>query len=333
MPVLSLKDKIKNEWVSIPAIKGEKGEAGTGFLIERTYTSEADLLADTNPVTDGSMVAVIETSDTKVYIRSSSTVVNTTIGDLSGYKFFVNLNDIKVIKGERGEKGDNGYTPYVTEDKNNTNNIYKLNIENSDGIFTTPNLQGQSGDGSGDMLKSIYDPNNKGYDIYAHDIKDDTVTFTKANNRENIASGETIDNIMGKLSKLIDDLKTVSFSGNLTDLNGTISDLSGTLPLTKGGTGATTAKNARTNLGITNLTIISNTAPTDTTSLWLDTSLAKPALKYYNGSAWVKVTSDGGIYRGTTQPTDTDMLWINTSTGVTKYYNGSAWVNVASTWG
>lgn len=116
-------------------------------------------------------------------------------------------------------------------------------------------------------------------------------------------------------------------------MNSDFSNASTDLPVNKGGTGANTASGARTNLGITNLTIISTTAPSDVTALWLDKSLAKPTLKFYNGSAWIPITSDGGIYRGSSTPTDTNVLWINTSTGITKYHNGSSWVNTTSTWG
>ena len=47
-----------------------------------------------------------------------------------------------------------------------------------------------------------------------------TPTFSMAVSRENIASGETLATIMGKLMKYLNDLKTVSFSGNYSDLSG-----------------------------------------------------------------------------------------------------------------
>ncbi|WP_310603538.1 BppU family phage baseplate upper protein [Anaerosporobacter sp.] len=228
------------------------------------------------------------------------------------------------LKGDTGNVGARGFSPTVNEDKNNTNNIYKLNIVNEDGVFTTPNLKGQNG--TGDMSTSIYDPNNKGYDIFSHDIKDDVVSFVQALTRANISTGESVDVILGKISKVIADLNSIAFTG-------AVSDLSGIIPLTKGGTGASTASAARANLGIVNLTIFSTTSPSDTTALWLDKSLSKPTLKFYNGSSWIPITSDGGLYRGTSTPTDTNVLWINTSTGIAKYHNGSAWVNITSTWG
>lgn len=42
-------------------------------------------------------------------------------------------------------KGDNGFTPTIAENPDNTNDIYKLDITNEDGTFTTPNLKGTGG--------------------------------------------------------------------------------------------------------------------------------------------------------------------------------------------
>lgn len=47
---------------------------------------------------------------------------------------------------------------------------------------------------------------------------DQTPTFTEASTRNNIASGEKLSVIMGKIQKFFNDLKTVAFSGSYTDL-------------------------------------------------------------------------------------------------------------------
>jgi len=47
---------------------------------------------------------------------------------------------------------------------------------------------------------------------------DQTPTFTEASTRNNIASGEKLSVIMGKIAKFFNDLKTVAFSGSFTDL-------------------------------------------------------------------------------------------------------------------
>lgn len=42
-------------------------------------------------------------------------------------------------------KGDQGFSPTITENPDNTNEIYKLDVTNEDGTFTTPNLKGTGG--------------------------------------------------------------------------------------------------------------------------------------------------------------------------------------------
>ena len=48
---------------------------------------------------------------------------------------------------------------------------------------------------------------------------DQTPTFTQASTRNNIASGEKLSVILGKIQKFFNDLKTVAFSGSYTDLS------------------------------------------------------------------------------------------------------------------
>lgn len=52
---------------------------------------------------------------------------------------------VKGDKGDKGEKGDTGFSPTITENPDNTNEIYKLDVTNEDGTFTTPNLKGTGG--------------------------------------------------------------------------------------------------------------------------------------------------------------------------------------------
>lgn len=46
-----------------------------------------------------------------------------------------------------------------------------------------------------------------------------TPTFTEASTRVNIASGETLSTLFGKIKKFFTDLKTVAFTGSYTDLS------------------------------------------------------------------------------------------------------------------
>lgn len=91
----------------IQGIKGDKGDTGSAFAISKIYQTEVELLAETTPVSEGLMVAVVGTN-AKVYIRNSSTVADVSTGDLEGYKFILNLTEATVIKGDKGEKGERG---------------------------------------------------------------------------------------------------------------------------------------------------------------------------------------------------------------------------------
>ncbi|PFP29415.1 hypothetical protein COJ96_10955 [Bacillus sp. AFS073361] len=87
---------------------------------------------------------------------------------------------------------------------------------------------------------------------------------------------------------------------------------------------------------------VGNTAPTDTTKKWLDTSTNPARLKYWNGTTWVLATptlpyhvgADEAIYKQTTAPAHSDgRLWMNTSVTPNILYrsNGTAWIKVTPT--
>lgn len=59
-----------------------------------------------------------------------------------------NLIDAGAIPTIKGDKGDDGFSPSITENEDNNENVYKLDIETKDGTITTPNLKGS---GSGDL--------------------------------------------------------------------------------------------------------------------------------------------------------------------------------------
>lgn len=67
----------------------------------------------------------------------------------------------------------------------------------------------------------------------------------------------------------------------------------GTLPISCGGTGATTAEQLRANLGLTNAGfVVQSSAPSSTNILWIDTT--NGTLKYYNGSNWIPIVGTYG---------------------------------------
>lgn len=54
------------------------------------------------------------------------------------------------VKYGGGGDGKDGFSPIIAENENNTSDIYKLDITDKNGTFTTPNLKGGSGSG-GDL--------------------------------------------------------------------------------------------------------------------------------------------------------------------------------------
>lgn len=87
----------------------------------------------------------------------------TGVSDKGNGKFTLLFSDgsesdpIQTLKGEKGLKGDAGFSPTITENADNTDKIYKLDIETVDGKFTTPNLKGadgQSGTGGSSTLSA-----------------------------------------------------------------------------------------------------------------------------------------------------------------------------------
>lgn len=58
--------------------------------------------------------------------------------------------EVLKVKGDKGDAGKDAVSPTITENENNTDTIYKLDVTTVDGTFTTPNLRGKDGkNGSG----------------------------------------------------------------------------------------------------------------------------------------------------------------------------------------
>ena len=192
----------------------------------------------------------------------------------------LNLVLEKGDKGEPGEKGATGATGSQGEqgiqgpqgnpgaDAPTITGItirqsdYHLIVTMSDGTsYDAGYCRGASGAGTGDMLASVYDPQNKHQDIFAYvdnAIKDVKVTtdatptqgsanpvqsggvysalankldktgdgsnvtaaFTAASTRINIATGEKLSVLLGKIAKWLGDLKALAFKDKVakTDL-------------------------------------------------------------------------------------------------------------------
>ena len=175
------------------------------------------------------------------------------------------------IQGEQGKQGIQGETGPQGNPGADAPTITGITIRQSDYhlIVTLSNgtsydagyCRGASGAGTGDMLASVYDPNNKHQDIFAYvdnAIKDVKVTtdatptqgstnpvqsggvysalanklgktgdgsnvtaaFTAASTRINIATGEKLSVLLGKIAKWLGDLKALAFKDKVakTDL-------------------------------------------------------------------------------------------------------------------
>lgn len=56
-----------------------------------------------------------------------------------------------------GVNGQDGFSPYISENADNTSSVYKLDVTNKDGFFTTPNLLSGSGAGTGNVYSEDID--------------------------------------------------------------------------------------------------------------------------------------------------------------------------------
>lgn len=155
---------------------------------------------------------------------------------------------------KQGDKGDNA--PTITGITIRQSD-YHMIVSLSDGTsYDAGYCRGASGAGTGDMLASVYDPNNKHQDIFAYvdnAIKDAkvttdatptqgsanpvqsggvysalanklgktgdgsnvTVAFTKASSRINVATGERLSILFGKIAKWLSDLGTLAFKSSV----------------------------------------------------------------------------------------------------------------------
>ena len=86
-------------------------------------------------------------------------------------------------------------------------------IEEGAEVNKVASVQGRTGDVT--ITKSDLDLDN----VENVSTNEQTPTFTEASTRVNIASGETLSTLFGKIKKFFTDLKTVAFTGSYTDLS------------------------------------------------------------------------------------------------------------------
>lgn len=167
------------------------------------------------------------------------------------------------VQGEQGETGTGIQSIALTKGNHapGTSDTYTITLTDGN-TFNFLVYNGANGTGAGDMLASVYDPNNKHQDIFAYvdnAIKDVKVTtdatptqgstnpvqsggvysalvnkldktgdgsnvtaaFTAAETRTNIATGEKLSILLGKIAKWLGDLKALAFKDKVakTDLS------------------------------------------------------------------------------------------------------------------
>lgn len=161
------------------------------------------------------------------------------------------------IRGEIGPQGSPGADAPTITGITIRQSDYHLIVTLSNGTsYDAGYCRGQAGAGTGDMLASVYDPNNKHQDIFAYvdnaikDVKvttdatptqgsanpvqsggvysalankldktgggsNVTVAFTAATTRSNIATGEKLSVLFGKIAKWFADLGSLAFKSKV----------------------------------------------------------------------------------------------------------------------
>lgn len=123
---------------------------GGGAVVGKNVT-----ISSITPINGGNRITFSYTLDNGTAKTSTLDVMNGVNGaDGKDGKAFTyddfteeQLEALKV-KGDKGDPGKDAVSPTITENENNTDKIYKLNVTTADGTFTTPNLKGKDGSGS-----------------------------------------------------------------------------------------------------------------------------------------------------------------------------------------
>ena len=135
---------------------------------------------------------------------------------------------------KQGDKGDNAPTiTGITIRQSDYHMIVSLSNGTS---YDAGYCRGASGSGTGDMQASVYDPQGKRVDIFKFvtdeiakvqppdisgkldktgDGSNVTASFSKASTRVNIATGEKLSVLFGKIAKWLGDLGTLAFKSSV----------------------------------------------------------------------------------------------------------------------
>ena len=122
---------------------------GGGAVVGKNVT-----ISSITPINGGNRITFSYTLDNETAKTSTLDVmngVNGADGKAFTYDDFTEEQlEVLKVKGDKGDAGKDAVSPTITENENNTDTIYKLDVTTVDGTFTTPNLRGKDGkNGSG----------------------------------------------------------------------------------------------------------------------------------------------------------------------------------------
>ena len=125
---------------------------GGGAVVGKNVT-----ISSITPINGGNRITFSYTLDNETAKTSTLDVMNGVNGaDGKDGKAFTYDDfteeqlEVLKVKGDKGDAGKDAVSPTITENENNTDTIYKLDVTTVDGTFTTPNLRGKDGkNGSG----------------------------------------------------------------------------------------------------------------------------------------------------------------------------------------
>lgn len=244
------RDAILNMIVS--AITLDTGEPAT---VEKSVVDEVFKLTFGLPRGEKGEVGSPGRGITSITLKSGTHAA----GTVDTYTVTFTDNTTYDFQVTNGANGADGFSPTITVSK--TGKVTTVTITDVNGTQSVEINDGADGQGSGDMLSSVYDPTGKAQDIFAYvddaiagvTIQTDatptqnstnpvqsggvytelekkldktgngsnvTANFTAASSRTNIATGEKLSVIFGKIAKWLADLKTVAFTGAYSDLTG-----------------------------------------------------------------------------------------------------------------
>lgn len=211
---------------SINKITTDIGDLGGGDMMKATYDANGDGVVDDAEKLGGQLPSYYApassiptklsdlTNDEEFIDKSVSNLVNyylksETYTQAEVNALIGNLATIQVLIPESG----------VLPATGKSNIIYLIPKSTADGEQNTYDEYLWTGTKFERIGDTTIDLSN--YLTKTGDASNTTVTFTQADSRTNIVTGESMNVILGKVAKYLADLKPVAFSGSYQDLEGT----------------------------------------------------------------------------------------------------------------